>query len=110
MSELTEELFAVQSQRDNQLSIQAKYQEEAQQFRDSLQVSQDEILRIQADLSAAALREEELSQQCATMTQQLESLHSQLERSGAEKSQLIAAVEEKGLKVSFSTVLCYFLN
>ncbi|XP_028262364.1 centromere-associated protein E isoform X2 [Parambassis ranga] len=102
VSELTEELFAVQSQRDNQLSVQAKYQEEAQQLRDSLQASQDEILRIQADLSAAALREEELSQQCATMTQQLESLHSEQERSGAEKSQLIAAAEEKGLKLEES--------
>lgn len=98
--ELTEELCAVQTQRDGLLSTQAQCQEEAQQLRDSLQTSQDEILKIRADFSAAALREKELSQQCADVTQQLDSLRSDLERRDAEKSQLTATIEETGLKVS----------
>lgn len=97
--ELTEELCAVQTERDGLLSTQAQVQEEAQQFRDSLQTSRDEILKIQADLNAAALRETELSQQCADVTQQLDSLHSDLQRRDAETSRLVSAVEETGLKV-----------
>lgn len=101
MCELTEELCAVQSQRDNLLSAQAGGQEEAQQLRDCLQTSQDEILRIQADLSAAALRECELSQQFADATQQLEALHSHLEHSDEEKNQLMATNKETDLKVRY---------
>lgn len=98
--DVTEELCAVQSQRDNLLSAEVQCQEEAQQLRDSLQASQDEILKIQAELNAAVLREKELSQQCADVTQQLDCLRSDLERSDAERSQLKASVEEKDLKVS----------
>lgn len=101
MCGLTEELCAVQSERDNLLSAQAGSQEEAQQLRDSLQTCQDEILRIQADLGAAIQREHELNQQCADTTQQLESLRSHLDNSDAEKSQLMATIEETGLKVRY---------
>lgn len=96
---LTEELRAVQTHRDDLLSTQTQFQEEAQQLRDSLQASQEEILRIQADCGAAALRERELSQQCADVTQQLDSVRSDLQRCDAEKSQLMATIEETGLKV-----------
>ncbi len=99
--ELTEELCAVQTHKESLLSAQAQCQEEAQQLRDSLQTSHDEILKIQADLSAAVLREKELSQQCADVTQQLDSLRSDLEHSDAEKSQLTATAEETLLKVSY---------
>lgn len=99
--ELTEELCAVETHKDSLLSAQAQCQEEAQQLRDSLQTSQDEILKTQADLSAAVLREKELSQQCVDVTQQLDSLRSNLERSDVEKSQLMATIEETGLKVSY---------
>lgn len=74
--ELTEELCAVQTHRDNLLSAQTLHQDEAQQLRDSLQTSQDENLKIRADFSAAVLREQELSQQ------------------------LMVTIEETGLKVS----------
>ncbi|XP_067427601.1 centromere-associated protein E isoform X5 [Thunnus thynnus] len=100
--ELTEELCAVQSQRDSLLSAQAVGQEEAQQLRDCLQTSQDQIIKIQADLSAAAQRENDLNQQCADATQQLESLRSDLEHSDAEKSQLMATIKETGLRLEES--------
>lgn len=99
--ELTEELGAVQTQRDSLLAAQAQCQEEALQLRDSLQTSQDEILNIQAGLSAAAVREEELSQQCADVKQQLDSLRSELQRCDAERSQLRAATEDTASKVSY---------
>ncbi|KAI3364122.1 hypothetical protein L3Q82_010799, partial [Scortum barcoo] len=98
--DLTEELCAVKTYKDSLLSAKAQCQEEAQQLRDSLQASQDEVLKIQTDLSAAALREKELSQRCADVTQQLDSLHSELEHSDAEKSQLKAATEETLLKLN----------
>ncbi|XP_069561967.1 centromere-associated protein E isoform X5 [Brachyistius frenatus] len=84
--ELNEELGAVQTQRDNLLCV---HEDEAQQLRDSLQTSQQE-------LSAAALRETELSQHCADVTQQLESLRSDLQRLDAERSRLTAPGEERG--------------
>lgn len=101
VNELTEELDAVQTQRDSMLTAQAQFQEEAQQLRGSLQTSQDEILKIQAGLSAAALREEELSQQCCDVTQQLDSLRLELECCNAERSQLMATIEETASKVSY---------
>uniref|UniRef100_A0AAQ6IUF4 Centromere-associated protein E n=1 Tax=Anabas testudineus TaxID=64144 RepID=A0AAQ6IUF4_ANATE len=99
VNELTEELDAVQTQRDSMLTAQAQFQEEAQQLRGSLQTSQDEILKIQAGLSAAALREEELSQQCCDVTQQLDSLRLELECCNAERSQLMATIEETASKL-----------
>ncbi|GLD65996.1 centromere-associated protein E, partial [Lates japonicus] len=100
--ELTEELCTVQTQRDSLISAQAQYQEEAQQLRSSLQTSQDEILKNQADLTAAALRENELSQQCADVTQQLASLRTDLESSDAERSHLMASIQEIRLKLEES--------
>ncbi|XP_070782074.1 centromere-associated protein E-like [Enoplosus armatus] len=90
--ELTEELCAVQAHRDSLLLGRAQSQEEAQQLRDALQTSQDEVARIQADLGAAVLGEKDV-------TQQLHSLRSDLERSDAERSRLTAAVEETGVKL-----------
>ncbi|XP_069561964.1 centromere-associated protein E isoform X2 [Brachyistius frenatus] len=87
--ELNEELGAVQTQRDNLLCV---HEDEAQQLRDSLQTSQQE-------LSAAALRETELSQHCADVTQQLESLRSDLQRLDAERSRLTAPGEERGPEI-----------
>ncbi|XP_034555301.1 centromere-associated protein E isoform X5 [Notolabrus celidotus] len=86
--ELTEELCATQTHRDSLISAQTQSQEEAQQLRDSLQTSQEEILNTQAELSAAALREEQLREQ-------MESLRSELESSEAERGRLDTAVEEK---------------
>ncbi|KAM7367519.1 hypothetical protein PAMP_013810 [Pampus punctatissimus] len=100
--ELTEELCAVQSQRDSLLSAQAVGQEEAQQLTGCLQASQDEIIKIQAELGASAQRENDLNQQCADATRQLESLRSEVERSDAEKSQLMATIEETGLRLEES--------
>lgn len=91
--ELTGELGAVQTQRDSLLTAQVQCQQEAQQLRDSLQVSQSEILNIQADLSAAALREEELIRQCADVAQHCD----------AERCQLLATTEEMASKVSYNT-------
>ncbi|XP_069371191.1 centromere-associated protein E isoform X2 [Paralichthys olivaceus] len=82
--ELSEELSAVQSQRESLLSAQAQYQEEAQQLQGLLQISHDERVKIQADLSAAALREQELILHCTDVSQQLNSLHSDRERSDPE--------------------------
>lgn len=98
---MTEELGAVQTQRDSLLTAQAQCQEEAQQLRGSLQTSQDEILNIQAGLSAAAVREEELIAQCADVTQKLDSLRSELQRCDAERSQLMATTEDTASKVSY---------
>lgn len=100
MSELTEELFAVQIQRDRLLSSQADSQEESQQLRDSLQASQQEILKLQEGVSAAGLRENNLSQRCGEATEQLDLLRSDLERSHAERNQLMASVEETHFSVS----------
>ncbi|XP_047184405.1 centromere-associated protein E isoform X2 [Scophthalmus maximus] len=90
--ELTEDLCAVQTQRDGLLSAQAQCQEEAQQLRGFLETSQDELVKVQADLVAAALREQELLQQCADVTQ----------RSDAERSQLVARLEDTGCKLEES--------
>ncbi|KAG7239171.1 hypothetical protein INR49_029922 [Caranx melampygus] len=98
--ELTEELCTLETEKDGLLAANTQCQEEARQLKSSLQTSQDEILKIQADLSAAAQREEKLMQQCADATQQLDSLHSDLERSDSEKSQLMAISEERCLKLS----------
>ncbi|XP_022620519.1 centromere-associated protein E [Seriola dumerili] len=98
--ELTEELCTVKTERDSLLSAHSHCQEEAQQLRGSLQTSQDEIQKIEADLRAAAQRETELSHQCADVTQQLESLHSDLQRLDSERSQLMAINEERALKLS----------
>ncbi|XP_071334455.1 centromere-associated protein E isoform X8 [Trachinotus anak] len=98
--ELSEELCTVQTERDSLLSARAQCQDEAQQLRGSLQTSQDQVLKIQADLSAANQREADLRQQCADVTQQLNSLHSNLERLDSERSQLMANYEERGLKLS----------
>ncbi|CAJ1077523.1 centromere-associated protein E isoform X5 [Xyrichtys novacula] len=86
--ELTEELCATQTQRDGLISAQTQSQEEAQQLRDSLQASQEEILSAREEVSAATLREEQLREQ-------LESVQSSLENSEAEKNLLNTAVEEK---------------
>ncbi|XP_029903592.1 centromere-associated protein E isoform X7 [Myripristis murdjan] len=99
VSELTEELCSVQTQRDSLLSAQAQSQEEVEQLRDSLQTSQDEIIRIQGDLGTAELREQDLSQRFAAATEQLERFRSELEHSEAEKSQLLATVEETHLRL-----------
>ncbi|KAF3702525.1 Centromere-associated protein E Centromere protein E [Channa argus] len=101
--ELAEELGAVQTQRDNLLTAHAQCEKEAQQLRASLQMSQDEIVKIQADLSAsAALKEEELSEQCAGLTQQLDSLRLHLERCEVERSQLVSSIEETDMKLEES--------
>lgn len=100
--ELTEELCAVQSQRDRLLSAQAVGQGEAQQLTDYLHTSHNEIVKIQADdLCGAAQRENDLNQQCADATQQLESLRSHLEHSDVEKSQLMATIQETDLRVRY---------
>lgn len=98
--ELTEQLNAVQTQRDILLSDQTRSLEEAQQLREALQATCEEMLKIRTDLGVATLREEELSRQFEEATQQLESLHSDQERRDADKSRLSAAVEENVLKVS----------
>lgn len=100
--ELTEQLCAIQADRDSLLSSQTQQEEELQLLRDSLQTSQDEILRNQADVSAAALREEQLNQLCADATRQLDSLRSELQCCDTEKTQLIATTEQTVLKVSYS--------
>ncbi|XP_056260484.1 centromere-associated protein E isoform X2 [Seriola aureovittata] len=98
--ELTEELCTVKTERDSLLSAHSHCQEEAQQLRGSLQTSQDEIQKMEADRRAAAQRETELSHQCADVTQQLDSLQSDLQRLDSEKSQLMAVNEERALKLS----------
>ncbi|KAF7649917.1 hypothetical protein LDENG_00133800 [Lucifuga dentata] len=96
VNELTEELCAIQTQRDALLSTQTDVQEETQQLRDALQAAQQEILKTQEELNAAALREKDLRQRCVEATERLDSLRSDLERSHAEKSHLTASVEESG--------------
>ncbi|XP_008275454.1 centromere-associated protein E [Stegastes partitus] len=103
--ELTEELHAVKTQKNNLLSLQDQCQEEALQLRNSLQMSQDEVLKYQEDLSAAALRETELNHQCAEVTQQLDSVRSDLEQSEVERSQLVVSMEERSLKLEESNQL-----
>lgn len=97
--ELTEQLSAVQTQRDILLSDQTRSLEEAQQLREALQASCEDMLKIRTDLSAATLREEELSRRFEEATQQLESLQSDQERHDTDKSRLSAAVEETTSKV-----------
>ncbi|XP_026174621.1 centromere-associated protein E isoform X2 [Mastacembelus armatus] len=101
--ELTEELCTAQTHRDGLLSAQAECQEEAQQLRGSLQMSQDAIHKLQADLSAATQREKELRKQCTDLMQNLDSLHSDLKQSDGERSQLMTTIEETGLKLNHLT-------
>ncbi|TMS12229.1 DNA repair protein RAD51-like protein B [Larimichthys crocea] len=100
--ELTEELCAVQTHRDNLLSAQTLHQDEAQQLRDSLQTSQDENLKIRADFSAAVLREQELSQQLMVTIEETglkleehERHRASLEEKLNEALQLVKDLEEK---------------
>ncbi|XP_061563499.1 centromere-associated protein E [Cololabis saira] len=95
---LTEELNDVKTQRDGLLSVRAEDQQESQKLRESLHTSQEEVLNIQAELGASALRETELEQQ-------LDSLHSDLERSGAERSRLEASLQEMDGKATETRVL-----
>ncbi|KAM9840829.1 centromere-associated protein E [Aulostomus maculatus] len=81
VSQLTEELSDVQTQRDSLLSLQAVSQEEVHQLRDRLQTSQEEVLKIQDELRAAVDRENDLK------------------HTDAEKCQLMATIEEKALKL-----------
>ncbi|XP_017280085.1 centromere-associated protein E isoform X2 [Kryptolebias marmoratus] len=96
---LTEELQTVSDQRDELLSGRTRCERDAQQLRDLLQTSKEEMLKIQADLDVSAGREKELKQQCDDVTQQLDLLHSELERSEAERSQLVAFLEERDVKL-----------
>lgn len=100
---MTEELCVIEADRENLLSSQTQQEEELRVLRDSLQTSQDEIMRIQADVSAAALKEEQLNQLCADATQQLDSLRSELQCCDTEKTQLMATTEQTVLKVSHSS-------
>ncbi|KAM4633781.1 centromere-associated protein E [Polymixia lowei] len=101
--ELTEELCAVQTQRDALLSAHAHSQEEAQQLRDNLQSSQDELLKLQGELSTTELREQDLVQRCSDATEQVDTLRSDLARADAENNQLLAAAEETNSRLEESS-------
>ncbi|XP_041831862.1 centromere-associated protein E isoform X3 [Melanotaenia boesemani] len=103
--DVTEKLEAVKSQRDSLLSAQSQCQLEAQRLRDVLQTSQDEILKIQAKLSASCQREEEISQRFADASQQLDLLRSDLQQSDAERRRFTALLEERDKKATESELL-----
>eukprot|EP00063_Salmo_salar_P040842 XP_014015677.1 PREDICTED: centromere-associated protein E isoform X8 [Salmo salar] len=97
--DLTEELCAVQKERDMLVSAKACSEEEAHQFRELAQSSQEQLVKLQDDLSKAELRENDLTQQCTDITEQLETLHKDLARSSVENSQLLTTVEESSLRL-----------
>lgn len=93
------------------LSGRAQCEEDAQQLRDSLQTLKEEMLKIQADIDVSAQREKELRHQCEDVTQQRHSLHSELERSEADRNQLVAFFEERDMKVNLKlSFLFYFFS
>ncbi|XP_064793455.1 centromere-associated protein E-like [Oncorhynchus masou masou] len=96
---LTEELCAVQKERDMLVSAKACSEEEAHQFREHVQSSQEQLVKLQDDLSKAELRENDLTQQCTDITEQLETLRKDLARSSLENSQLLTTVEESSLRL-----------
>lgn len=87
------------------VSAKACSEEEAHQFRELAQSSQEQLVKLQDDLSKAELRENDLTQQCTDITEQLETLHKDLARSSVENSQLLTTVEESSLRVNWSLVL-----
>ncbi|XP_029618649.1 centromere-associated protein E isoform X8 [Salmo trutta] len=97
--DLTEELCAVQKERDMLVSAKACSEEEAHQFRELAQSSQEQLVKLQDDLSKAELRENDLTQQCTDITEQLETLRKDLARSSVENSQLLTTVEESSLRL-----------
>ncbi|XP_045082819.1 centromere-associated protein E isoform X5 [Coregonus clupeaformis] len=97
--DLTEELCAVQQEKDMLVSAKACSEEEAHQLRENVQSSQEQLVKLLDDLSKAELRENNLTQQCADITEQLETLRKDLERSSVENSQLLTTVEESSLRL-----------
>nr|XP_029533828.1 centromere-associated protein E-like isoform X2 [Oncorhynchus nerka] len=97
--DLTEDLCAVQKERDMLVSAKACSEEEAHQFREHVQSSQEQLVKLQGDLSKAELRENDLTQQCTDITEQLETLRKDLARSSLENSQLLSTVEESSLRL-----------
>ncbi|KAM9463689.1 centromere-associated protein E isoform 10-T10 [Salvelinus alpinus] len=97
--DLTEELCAVQKERDMLVSAKACSEEEAHQFREHVQSSQEQLVKLQDDLSKAELRENDLTQQCTDITEQLETFHKDLARSSLENSQLLTTVEQSSLRL-----------
>ncbi|XP_055742770.1 centromere-associated protein E isoform X2 [Salvelinus fontinalis] len=97
--DLTEELCAVQKERDMLVSAKACSEEEAHQFREHVQSSQEQLIKLQDDLSKAELRENDLTQQCTDITEQLETFHKDLARSSLENSQLLTNVEQSSLRL-----------
>ncbi|XP_024294621.1 centromere-associated protein E isoform X4 [Oncorhynchus tshawytscha] len=97
--DLTEDLCAVQKERDMLVSAKACSEEEAHQFREHVQSSQEQLVKLQGDLSKAELRENDLTQQCTDITEQLETLRKDLARSSLENSQLLTTVEESSLRL-----------
>ena len=102
--DLTEALCAVESQRDSLLTDQAQSQEESNRLRDALQTSQDEIVKLQGELAVAEHKEAHLTQKCADTTEELDTVRSDLARLDAERTQLLATVQETRDRVS--DVLC----
>ena len=101
MCELTEALCNAESQRDSLLSGQAQSQEESHQLRGALQTSQDEIVKLQAELAAAEQKETLLTQRCADTTEDLDTARSDLARLDAERIQLLATVQVTSDRVSY---------
>ncbi|XP_052334724.1 centromere-associated protein E isoform X2 [Oncorhynchus keta] len=97
--DLTEDLCAVQKERDMLVSAKACSEGEAHQFREHVQSSQEQLVKLQGDLSKAELRENDLTQQCIDITEQLETLRKDLARSSLENSQLLTTVEESSLRL-----------
>nr|XP_046206561.1 centromere-associated protein E isoform X7 [Oncorhynchus gorbuscha] len=97
--DLTEDLCAVQKERDMLVSAKACSEEEAHQFREHVQSSQEQLVKLQGDLSKAELRENDLTQQCTDITEQLETLRKDLACSSLENSQLLTTVEESSLRL-----------
>ncbi|XP_034152614.1 centromere-associated protein E isoform X2 [Esox lucius] len=100
--DLTEELCAVQTERESLLSAKASSEEEAQQLKENLQSSQEQLVKLLDDLKESEVREHNQTKKCVNITEQLETLRKDLECSLVANSQLFTTLEESGLKLKDS--------
>ncbi|KAG7480661.1 hypothetical protein MATL_G00058660 [Megalops atlanticus] len=99
---LTEELVAVQAERDGLLSAQAGTDAEMQRLTGEAQQAQDELADTRAKLSDAEMRGDHMTQQHLDATKKLEGLGAELEHLREEKQQLLSTFEELNLNLEKS--------
>ncbi|KAK3511021.1 hypothetical protein QTP70_029023 [Hemibagrus guttatus] len=92
--DLTGELYSVQEERDNLVSVQAVSHEDSERLRGEAVKAQEELEKLQKNLADAELKEVQLVQQYTETTEQLVKVQTDLQHLLEEKGSLLSALEE----------------